>query len=154
MYINTKYLTTCTYAKKKKDVQCLEEVILYDDILLHCQPLCLMLVLSGDQLLGCMGFASTQDYPEIQKEHQGWGKTYINTTHIVRIFTHYCAFYTNSSQWMVAFLAAVNHLSEPLRKWKLPLMGSKGRICGLWLVDFDPCCIFLFSSFTIWLTAL
>ena len=58
----TKYLITGTYVKKK-DVQCLEVVILCDDILLHCQPLCLMLVLSGDQLLGCMGFASIQDYP-------------------------------------------------------------------------------------------
>ena len=58
-----KILITGTYAKKKKDLQCLEEVILCDDILLHFQPLCLMLVLSGDQLLGCMDFASIQDYP-------------------------------------------------------------------------------------------
>ena len=58
---NTKYLIT--YVKKKTVVQCLGEVILYDGILLHCQPLCLMLVLSEDQLLGCTGFASTQDYP-------------------------------------------------------------------------------------------
>lgn len=58
-----KILITGTYAKKKKDLQCLEEVILCDDILLHFQPLCLMLVLSGDQPLGCMDFASIQDYP-------------------------------------------------------------------------------------------
>ena len=45
------------------------------------------------------------------------------------------------SQLTIAFFAAINHLNGPLRKQKLTLTGSKGK--GLWLVDFDPFCVFL-----------
>ena len=41
------------------------------------------------------------------------------------------------------FFAAVNHLSGPLRKQKLTSARSKGHVCGSWLVDFDPFCLFL-----------
>ena len=45
------------------------------------------------------------------------------------------------SQLTIAFFAAVNHLNGPLRKQNFTLTGSKGQ--GLWLVDFDPFCVFL-----------
>ena len=32
------------------------------------------------------------------------------------------------------------HNNGPLRKLGLSSVGSKGHICRLWLVDFDPCC--------------
>ena len=45
------------------------------------------------------------------------------------------------SQLTIAFFAAVNHLNGPLRKQNFTLKDSKGH--GLWLVDFDPFCVFL-----------
>ena len=44
------------------------------------------------------------------------------------------------SQLMITFFAAVNHLNGPLRKLNFTWTGSKGH---LWLVDFDPFCVFL-----------
>ena len=52
-------------------------------------------------------------------------------TYTVRIFMNYCAIQANSTQWMVALLAAVNHLNGPPKEQKLPSMSSKSHIYRL-----------------------
>ena len=48
------------------------------------------------------------------------------------------------SQSAVLHFVAVDHLNGPLRKQKFTSTGSKGRSCGLWLLDFDHF-LFMFS---------
>ena len=47
------------------------------------------------------------------------------------------------SQLTFAFFTVVNHISGSLRKQKFSQWVQKTRICDLWLVDFDPFCVFL-----------
>ena len=56
----------------------------------------------------------------------------------------------------IAFFAAVNHLNGPLGT--LPWRVQKVKVCDLWLVDFDPFCVFLCFKVRclwsqLWLTA-
>ena len=51
------------------------------------------------------------------------------------------------NQLKFAFFAVVNHLNGPLGKQKF----QKVKICDLWLVDFDPFCVFLcFKVHCLW----
>ena len=43
---------------------------------------------------------------------------------------------------LFTFFTSLTHSSGPLRKLGLSSAGSKGHVCWLWLVDFDPCCLF------------
>ena len=52
-------------------------------------------------------------------------------TYKVRNFMNYCAIQANPTQWMVALLAAVNHLNGPLKEQKLPSISSKSHIYRL-----------------------
>ena len=55
------------------------------------------------------------------------------------------------SQLMFVFFTAINHLSGPLRKQKFTSTVSKGHGLWLWLVDFDPFCVFLcFKVHCLW----
>ena len=55
------------------------------------------------------------------------------------------------SQLTIAFFAAVNHLNGPLRKQNFTLAIQKVKVCDLWLVDFDPFCVFLcFKVHCLW----
>ena len=55
------------------------------------------------------------------------------------------------SQLTIAFFTAVNHLNGPLRKQNFTLTSSKDQVCDLWLVDFNPFCVFLcFKVLCLW----
>ena len=50
-----------------------------------------------------------------------------------------------SKLWlMFTLFASITHSHEPLRKHCLSSAGSKGHVSRLWLVDFNPCCLFHF----------
>ena len=59
-------------------------------------------------------------------------------------FSETCELCSSQQLLRNAFFAAVNLLSGPLRKQKFALTGSKGHVSHLWLVNFDPFCLFLF----------
>ena len=43
-----------------------------------------------------------------------------------------------------------NHPNRPLLEHRFSSVGSKGHVCGMWLVDFHPFCLFVLWQF--WLT--
>ena len=45
---------------------------------------------------------------------------------------------------MFTFFASVIHSNGPLREHRLSSAGSNVHVCGLYLVDFDPCFLFHF----------
>ena len=55
------------------------------------------------------------------------------------------------SQLTFAFVTVVNHISGSFGKQKFSQWVQKTRICDLWLVDFDPFCVFLcFKVYCLW----
>ena len=75
-------------------------------------------------------------YEIINKQYLRSIRNISEKTYKVRNFMNYCAIQANPTQWMVALLAAVNHLNGPLKEQKLPSISSKSHIYRLWLVDF------------------
>ena len=53
--------------------------------------------------------------------------------------------WTLLNQWFCFSLPGQSSYTGTLVKQKITSMGSKGHVRGLWLVDFNPFCLFLFS---------
>ena len=91
---------------------------------------------------------SEKNWPIIERTTCNWKFLFLQNLSIL-YFKALTALFTNmrilkfNSQLTITFFAAVNHLNGPLRKQNFSLRVQKVKVCDLWLVDFDPFCVFL-----------